>query len=472
MGLDHRFALQSIINGNGFLEDGKRFLEDTSTLERCYSEKRIPWESKVRLRLSAVRADIELHISLAQHGGTEGAASAAAVLPHAAVDAITLVVHPWERISGVVQRASRAFFPAGVPQAELHTLTKGSADVGRTTSLDSAVYDFSSKLHHGAQLSFERYVSHDSGAVYVKTLTGKTVALAAVVADTTVDKLKQMFQDAQSIPPDQQRLRWRGKMLEDSRTVSDYGMKFCPQLREPTLQLELRLRGGGCVTGGRFADVADLNAISHMAFSHNAPAWRVACPGLNVEGVCGTTGCRARGKMVIRGVGMGAFTLGDACACPLCRRPFAPVTCAFHACAWMFEGVKAGGGAALGGVWREAGDAYERFNTGADGESGGSMVEWERLVLVAKYRGRKRIPAADAAAAGGVAGEPAAALASGSGAQVDDCAVCLEPLHSWHVSLQAAVTPCGHVYHEACLKAWRRSSSASNGTCPSCRANL
>ncbi|KAG5181335.1 hypothetical protein JKP88DRAFT_157973 [Tribonema minus] len=431
------------------------FLEDTNTLEHCYSRKLIPWESKVRL--SALRADIELHISLAQHRGTEGAASAAAVLPHAAVDVINLVVHPWERISGVVQRASRAFFRAGVLRAELHTLTKGSADVGRTTSLESTVHDFSSKLHHGAQLSFQRYVSHDSGAVYVKTLTGKVIALAAVVADTTVDKLKQMIHDTEGIPPDQQRLIWRGKALEDSRTVSDYGMKFCPELREPSVQILLRLRGGGSVTSGRFADVADANAISRMAFSHNAPAWRVACPGLNVEGVCGTTGCRARGEMVIHGVGMGAFTLGDACACPLCRRPFAPVTCAFLACAWMFEGVKAGGGVALGGVWRAAGDAYERFNTGADGESGGSMVEWERLVLVAKCRGRVR---------------PAAALASGSSAQVDDCAVCLEPLCSWNVSLQAAVTPCGHVYHEACLKAWRRSSSTSRGTCASCCADL
>ncbi|KAG5190201.1 hypothetical protein JKP88DRAFT_175910 [Tribonema minus] len=278
-----------------------------------------------------------------------------------------------------------------------------------------------------------------------------------------------MIQDAEGIPLDQQRLCWHGTALEGCRTVSDYNMKFCPELCEPTLQLVLMLRGGGCVTGGRFADVADASSISRMAFDDDAPKWRVACPGLNAEGVCSTTWCRARGEMVIHEVGMGAFTLGDACACPLCRRPFTPVTCAFHDCVWMFEGVKAGGGAALGSVWREAGDAYERFNTGAEGESGGSMVEWERLVLVAKYRGHVRVPDAGTAAARSVAGEPAAP-AGGSGAQVDDCAVCLEPLHSriW----EPAETPCGHVYHEACLKAWRRSSSAASATCPTCRADL
>merc|ERR1711939_441297 len=213
--------------------------------------------------------------------------------------------------------------------------------------------------------------------IFVKTLTGKTVTLEVEGTDTIeVVKAKAHRHPLCGIPPDQQRLIFAGKQLEDGRTLQDYNIQ-----NESTLHWVLRLRGAGVEFS--FDDPTKGLEKRSWADPKDVPSWRICYPGLNYEGTCSNPRCKAHRENVFIQRGYGTFNISedplDHRDCPECKQPCdeEPTTFWLNNCVWSWEGRKAEKGSKKDSGEMVVGDAPHKSKQGSE-------CKWRSLTFEVK----------------------------------------------------------------------------------------
>ncbi|KAL7561426.1 hypothetical protein ACA910_009283 [Epithemia clementina (nom. ined.)] len=288
---------------------------------------------------------------------------------------------------------------------------------------------------------FDAFTKTDKISLYVKTLTGKTITLPLFPLYTRIDDVKLAIQSLEGLPPDQQRLIWAGKQLEDALTLEQYRIeKGC------TLHLILRLRGGAT---NLLVDVTQSDALRSQAWNKNAPDWRVAAPGLCIEGKCRSPSCRAYRKMVICNVGFRNVDLADlvnvTATCPLCDQKIRPIKPGFNNCFWKVSAVKASSPNSIYQTpWNRAEDKYSTYDEAVAG-----TCEFSRLQVFVRPL---------------VLRDSEVALAS-----PQRCPVCFSDVEE-RKGGRIPESSCEHVFHHHCWLRWKNKviSLGQSPKCPMC----
>ena len=110
-------------------------------------------------------------------------------------------------------------------------------DSGKLLEEDRTLFDYNIKGYSTLVLA-ESFLGVNDIKIQVNTLTGKKIGLH-ISRSAPVKCLKELIQDKEGIPPDQQRIIYSGCQLEDDKLLA-----FCNISNESVIHLILRLRGG------------------------------------------------------------------------------------------------------------------------------------------------------------------------------------------------------------------------------------